>query len=61
MSPAPSAVTISRATAAMLLPLALDEHARMRARADADPRWAPEALRWAAAVRELQNAISTNR
>jgi hypothetical protein len=51
------AVTISRATAAMLLPLALDEHARMRARADADLRWAPEALRLAAAVRELRAAL----
>jgi len=51
-------VTISRATAVMLLPLALDELAKMRARADADPRWAPEALRWAAAVRELRAALN---
>ncbi len=53
----PPVVVIWRSVAAMLLPLALDEHARMRAGADAEPRWAPKALRWAAAVRELRAAL----
>jgi hypothetical protein len=52
-------VTIPAWIARAALPLLIDEHARMRARADADPRWAPEALRLAAAVREIRAALDS--
>jgi hypothetical protein len=50
-------ITISAWAARLALPLLIDKHARMRARADADPRWAPEALRLATAVREMRAAL----